>query len=188
MTAPKKNISISIRLAPWKWQPFFDFLHKFSSQSLFSPLLNGEIISQHFSQLLKRISQAMNPINRISSPLSQLFFHGLNTISEHKIGAHKYEQTIAFKIYSIDTFPSGTTDIFMRSIIQTTKTPLLKELQHSFGVGYYRIYPAHIVCTKNILERHRISANMKSILWIALTSLESSCMGVNYNLKLVILR
>jgi len=37
--------------------------------------------------------------------------------------------------------------------IQITKTPSLKELQYSFGAGYYRIYPAHKVCMKNILER-----------------------------------
>lgn len=40
------------------------------------------------------------------------------------------------------------------------KSPLLKALQHSFGAGCYRIYPAHGVYTKDILERLRISANM----------------------------
>lgn len=81
----------------------------------------------------KRISAGYEShTNSISSPLSQQFFHGLNTISEHKIGAHKYEQRLLLsKIYSINTFPSGITDIFMRSIIQTTKTPLLKEFQCS---------------------------------------------------------
>lgn len=35
---------------------------------------------------------------------------------------------------------------------QTTKISLPKALQHSFGAGYYRIYPAHGVCMKNILR------------------------------------
>lgn len=53
--------------------------------------------------------------------------------------------------------------LYRPSQYSNNKTPLLKALQHSSGAGYYRIYPALGVCTKDILERLSISANMPTI-------------------------
>lgn len=53
--------------------------------------------------------------------------------------------------------------LFRPSQYSNNKTPLLKALQHSSGAGHYRMYPAHGVCTKDMLERLSISANMPTI-------------------------